>query len=209
MAVTFVGSYKIEQSGFAEMNPVTVDAAFAEDGDRADDDETGGNGGSNALEQLGRFCPLYKETGGSVIYDDFWGQPNPGNPAKPVGVLTGIHYDAATPAYFAVPTNGHRYAWAADLFDYFNVLSPQEGFCPNIDPLGTDPTLPAVANAQVARRQHRAHARRPAAAAGTALPVLRPGQAESRRARGNRGQPRLGQPEHRQRLRHGPGAVHE
>ena len=142
LAVPFVGSYRIEGSGFAEMNPVTLDAAFAEDGDAADDTDVDGQ---SPFEQLGRFCPLYRATGGTVTYNDFWGRPNPGAPGKPVGVPTGFTADDTAPAYFATPINGHRYAWAADFFDYFNVLSPQESFYPNVDPLGTDPTVGTAA----------------------------------------------------------------
>ncbi|QOV91769.1 ComEA family DNA-binding protein [Humisphaera borealis] len=114
LQVTFVGGYRIEQGTFFEMNSISVDAAFAEDGDMNDDDQSGGTGATNSLEQLGRFCPIVH---GGI--DDVGGKPNP-----------------------LAPLGNQRYAWAADIFDYFSVLSPQDDYYPNIDPaVGADPTL--------------------------------------------------------------------
>jgi len=115
LQVTFVGSYRLDQGGFREMNSVSIDASFAEDGDMTDDDFASGGGAVNALEQLGRFCPLF-----FGAFDDIGGaRPSP-----------------------LAPQPGHRYAWARDIFDYFNVLSPQDDYLPNIDPtLAADPTV--------------------------------------------------------------------
>lgn len=105
LQVTFVGRYTVE-GAFREMNSISMDSAFAEDGDKSDDDESNGSGNGSPVEQLGRFCPIVR---GSI--NDLEGRPDP-----------------------AVANAQHRYAWATDLFDYLSVISPQDDYLPNVDP---------------------------------------------------------------------------
>jgi hypothetical protein len=113
LAVPFIGGYRLGGDAIYEVNAVSVDAALAEDGDSKDDiDPATAASTKTPLEQLGRFCPLY-ETGTTAAYDDLTFKPDPLNPS-------------------AQPTQ--RHAWAADLFEYVTVTSPQDDYLPNVDP---------------------------------------------------------------------------
>ena len=122
LAVPFTGGYRSEQAGFVDLQSISQDSAFAEDGDQTDDDEGGGNGAGAPVEQLGRFCPIVFNN----INDLDTLRPRPD-----------------------VALASHRYAWATDLFDYFTVTSPQDDYSPNVDPggfgnpvtLSGDPTI--------------------------------------------------------------------
>ncbi|HEX8914936.1 MAG TPA: carbohydrate-binding protein [Humisphaera sp.] len=113
LQIPFAGAYRIDINhdgdAFPEMNSLSLDLAFVEDGDMADD----GIGGGMQIEQLGRFAPFYKGMFGNV--DDLQGRANAQNP---------------------LPT--HRFAWATDLFDYLTVMSPENDYLPNVDPTGWD-----------------------------------------------------------------------
>lgn len=111
LQVPFVGGYRIDSSGVIELNSISLDAAWAEDGDQQDDDEANGTGAGNPLEQLGRFCPIVTRPGKVMAVDDLVLRPSP-----------------------VAPLIVHRYAWATDLFDYLSVVAPQDDYLPNVDP---------------------------------------------------------------------------
>jgi hypothetical protein len=57
--VVYVGGYAVQGGGNGfEMNSVSLDSAYADDGDQADDVD----GSRLPIEQLGRFCPIYLTT---------------------------------------------------------------------------------------------------------------------------------------------------
>ena len=117
LQVPFIGTYRVTYAGGAnagkliEINPIAMDAAFAEDGTDVDDAPVGGaDDGSLPREQLGRFCPIGRRTGTSasgaaVTIDDFSTDPG-----------------------------AYRYAWAKKLFDYLAVDGPSNDFLPNVKP---------------------------------------------------------------------------
>jgi hypothetical protein len=97
---------------YVEMNSVSMDAAFAEDSYPFDDYKDYTLSGSapitdpgGAREQVGRFCPLYIENGGTAVIDDYAGDPTK-----------------------------FLYAWASDLFEYLTVQSPSSDYSPAANP---------------------------------------------------------------------------
>jgi hypothetical protein len=96
-----------------EVNPVSVDTCFADDGDQSDDAE----------EQIGRFCPLVKAGGGLPIDDyspyGYYTDKDPGIPNPPGNV---------SKAFW-------RYRFAMFAMDQFTAVSnPDSDFFPNIAP---------------------------------------------------------------------------
>jgi hypothetical protein len=117
LQVPFVGAYRVSRpaptgsspatSGpLIEINPLPMDAAFAEDTIVEDDPPTAAaDDGSLPREHLGRFCPIGERTGGAVIVNDY----------------------SSDPAQ-------HTYAWARKLFDYVTTQSPGDDFLPDVRP---------------------------------------------------------------------------
>jgi hypothetical protein len=115
-----------------EINPVSVDISFADDGDQSDDPE----------EQIGRFCPLVK-TGSNPPIDDYspygyYTNTDPGIP-NPPGGISKAHW---------------RYRYGMFAMDQFTVVSnPESDYFPNMSPLswqGAQPPMP-VANSSATK----------------------------------------------------------
>lgn len=110
LQVPFISGYRIYDNAgkLLEINAVTMDAAFAEDTDNTD----------NVSEQIGRFCPVCRETvAGPLDNSDAtkandWA-PFPSPPAQ---------------------ADRYRYRWAMRLFDYLTVQDPHRDFMPNSPP---------------------------------------------------------------------------
>jgi hypothetical protein len=130
-------------SAVTEINPVTMDACVADDGDQSDD----------ANEQVGRFVPM---RGGQGIDDYFlYGYygvnqaPNPDlNPMPKLPVHGGTSTFEVTGNRFA-----WRYRFAVGVLDQFTVVSnPENDYYPNIHPdsawAGAIPPFP-VSNLQI------------------------------------------------------------
>lgn len=121
LQVPFIGAYKImnvDATQTMELNPVSMDSAFAEDDDPSDDRDPG----KNAIENIGRFAPIDGQDFGSgaavgtAPVDDFAPAPSGG----------GIN-----PKW--------RYHFALRLFDFLTVQCPQQDFLPDVDPSLMDP----------------------------------------------------------------------
>ena len=146
LQVPFIGAYTVrvpgaganlQQAQIVEMNPVTMDAVFAEDTDTNDDPATSTPPTLSPpapddlyKEQLGRFSPLARfgtgvtipdEGTNMVLYDDLY-VPPAGYPDEPT-----LGYPAD-----ALGLSRLRYAWARSLFDFLQVSAPQEDFLPDI-----------------------------------------------------------------------------
>lgn len=76
LQVPYVGGYTIwlpsvdaslNPTAMVEMNSITMDSVFAEDGDFADDEDPTQAGKSRPMEQLGRFCPLVADPAVDLI----------------------------------------------------------------------------------------------------------------------------------------------
>jgi len=112
LQIPFIGSYRIDLLGVGagsdsliEMNPITMDAAFAEDTFTDDDPGVVNVNGDYWHEQIGRFCPI-----------------------------PGVGPSASTVDDFATNSGMHAYAFATKLFDYFTVQSPGADYLPAISP---------------------------------------------------------------------------
>jgi hypothetical protein len=107
-----------------EINPVSVDTCFADDGDQTDD----------AQEQIGRFCPLVIAAAAPAIDDyspyGYYTNTDPGIP-NPPGNVSKARW---------------RYRFAMFAMDQFTVVSnPDLDYFPNISPLawqGAQPPIP-------------------------------------------------------------------
>lgn len=118
LQVPFIGAYVIQDptGGLIEMNSISMDAAFAEDTDTADDPKntdtmTAGPNFALSREQIGRFAPLFDDT---ISRNDL----------KSDGT-----YDLT-----AGSANKWNYRWATRLFDYLTVQAPQDDYLPNVGP---------------------------------------------------------------------------
>ena len=112
LQVPFIGAYMIKDSSgkLIDITPITMDSLFVDDQYDQDD----------AIEQLGRFCPLrLNNATGNPLVDDYSGS-------------TTINYNKTTTPHLA-------YHWASKVFDQFTVIgNPHDDYLPNIDP-GLDP----------------------------------------------------------------------
>jgi Tfp pilus assembly protein PilX len=147
----FIGSYVMFKSGRAdtsasqkaaplgggakgtdnvvEINPVTIDTCFADDGDQSDD----------ADEQVGRFVPI-QAAGNSPIDDYFpYGYfgttaPAPNDP-NDVFHLPSINRNPPDPFTVEGPRSSWRYHFAVGILDQFTVVSnPENDYYPNMSP---------------------------------------------------------------------------
>lgn len=136
--VPFIGAYRIQtydqysaaatvNATVTELNSVSMDSAMADD---MDDDDNLDNLG-NAVEQIGRFCP--------INYEDL---VQPGQPL-PANIYFDDYQRTASPPW---DPGSIRYGWAMDLFDYVTVNSPQRDYLPNVDPGFREPTGDAASN---------------------------------------------------------------
>ncbi len=114
LQVPYIGAYILTTTptaqnpiGLVEMNSVTMDAAFADDGD--------GLQGEN----VGRFCPI---------------NASPISDLTPTPVAPNPTPNDYAPANNTGTNSLWRYHWAAQLFDYLTVESPQEDYFPEVDP---------------------------------------------------------------------------
>jgi hypothetical protein len=110
LQVPFIGAYAIRDVDAApetlrDWNSLPMDAAFADDGDAADDPTPNDAANGTPREQLGRFCPV-------------------GDPAT---ASNDFNHDPAA-------ANAWRYHWALDLFDHLTVQAPNNDFMPDVDP---------------------------------------------------------------------------
>jgi hypothetical protein len=131
----YVGSYVVLSSGTAqsvgltpaaaavpvpsfsttvmEINPVTVDTCFADDGDQGDD----------KFEEVGRFCPV--DSLGAGNYNDY----------NPYGYYTNTDPNPG-PTPGSVGKSLWRYRFASSVVDQFTTVSnPELDYFPNINPI--------------------------------------------------------------------------
>jgi hypothetical protein len=117
LQVPFISAYTLTTNGPSgvlpvEMNSVSMDAAFAEDGTVGDDPASiGTNPYPNRPEQIGRFSPV-RLVNGTPQVDDF-------DPAA---------------TYTPTGTTVSRYHFATRLLDYLTVESPSSDYVPNVSP---------------------------------------------------------------------------
>ncbi len=101
-----------------EVNPVTMDAAMAEDTDTTDDPQdpfiAANNDPRDSREQIGRFVPLRAMWAGGLSEDE-----------SPTGGQLYNDYDIGNQTLW-------RYQFARYLFDFFTLESPAQDFLPNV-----------------------------------------------------------------------------
>ena len=150
----FIGAYTLQTEANAEagndvyldITPVTMDAAFAEDTDPADNEQPGDDG-SQSREQIGRFIPLrpsVARTGGTPAQDMFKANADPALPPT-VGPQNDPAFDQTDSGNLdplrcgdnADDVHLNRYAFARGLFDQFLMIAPDRNYSPNY------PTQPA------------------------------------------------------------------
>ncbi len=121
LQVPFIGSYILINTASAsvasviEVNPITMDAAMAEDTDTLTD-PIAGDDASDSREQIGRFCPLRTMDATAAA-----GTPlaDPDDPNAKYGD-------------YGMDPSKFRYAFARKLFEYFDVRSPADDYLPNV-----------------------------------------------------------------------------
>jgi hypothetical protein len=114
LQIPFFGAYIIREVGtdppdaVREMNAVTMDVLFADDGVPGNNPVYATDTGivADAREQVGRFCPV-------------------GNPRTGTGD-------------FSADVTQWTHHWAMDLFDHLTVQAPQDDYLPDVDPAGVD-----------------------------------------------------------------------
>lgn len=124
--VPFIGSYVVFRDvdgdeafdpgsdELLEINPITLDAAFADDTDRTNDFDSSGATGV-WFEQVGRFCPIGGiEANGRTAGD--------------------LAQDGAYDASGANRLRRWHYRWATRLFDYLAIRAPSDDYFPNVAP---------------------------------------------------------------------------
>jgi hypothetical protein len=113
LQVPFIGSYMIfsaDGTQLLEMNPVTRDAAAADDWDP----NTPSTTADDSIEQIGRFCPILALQQSAAGAENIIPPLDGGNPPQP-------SYDP--------------YGWAAHVMDYFSAIqNPNDDYFPNVDP---------------------------------------------------------------------------
>ena len=129
LQVPFIGAYAIYAPPVAgspadlyEVQSVSMDCAFAEDCDTADD--WPGRPGEQ-WEQVGRFCPV-KVTmpGRTQVIDDYISD-----------FAIACTYPLGDPTRdLSNFRTFFRYRWTRDLFDHFTVEAPHNDFLPNVTP---------------------------------------------------------------------------
>ncbi len=124
LQVTYVGSYTIKLSSnsvILEMNPITMDSAFADDVLPADD----------TAENIGRFVPIH---------------PGDLTPPSTVGNPAAAYDDYSTDASKWTP-----YHFSMRFFDFLSVQAPHDDYLPNTSPVNpdgsTNTSVTPVANA--------------------------------------------------------------
>ena len=130
LQVPFIGGYTVfAPPGAAsapvelyEVQAVTMDSAFAEDTDTADD--WPGRPGEQ-WEQVGRFCPVKVTMPGRTQLINDHASDQIGLAGYPAGQVT---QDQSHFKFF------FRYRWARDLFDFFTVEAPHNDYLPNVPP---------------------------------------------------------------------------
>lgn len=149
LSVPFIGSYWItltselnNRGKVLEINPVTMDAAMAEDTDVKDDPRRDPHPSTGSYrvtldteqqsrEQVGRFCAIqnmsYVSGSKTVAGTPYWGTAQ--DPSF-------VYGDFPPPGTTLTATNRSfvRYHWTTDIFDYFTVLNPANDFAPNVRP---------------------------------------------------------------------------
>lgn len=121
LQVPYIGSYKItslDGTQLIEMNPVTMDAAFADDDDITDDTDSG----QHPIENIGRFCPIDGQDFG----------------ATPLAIAS-APVDDYSPGSAGAPSIKWRYHFATRLFDFVTVQAPQQDYLPDVDPAVLQP----------------------------------------------------------------------
>jgi hypothetical protein len=119
--VPYIGSYKVttlDGTQIIEVNPITMDAAFADDDDINDDYDSG----KNAIENIGRFCPIDGQDFGS----------------SPAAIASALVDDYA-PGTAGGGSLKWRYHFATRLFDFLTVQAPQQDYLPDVDPATAQP----------------------------------------------------------------------
>ncbi len=120
LQVTYVGAYTIKVStnlAIVEMNPITMDSAFADDTDAGDD----------AAENIGRFTPIHPADLGFGINDP----AAPFNDFHPAGLMP-------APSNIDWSTKWSAYHFATRFFDFLTVQAPHDDYLPNISPNNPD-----------------------------------------------------------------------
>lgn len=121
LEVPYIGAYVItlaSNGALLEWNPVTMDAAFAEDTDVLDDTDVNPNQPTDkACECVGRFCPLVPPKF-PVPAGTTWDETKAGDPTNATLI---------------------RYGWASSLFDYLSVQVPRNEFYPELGPSLVNP----------------------------------------------------------------------
>ncbi|MDB5327395.1 MAG: hypothetical protein JWM57_2964 [Phycisphaerales bacterium] len=170
MQVPFIGSYTIQteenaatdpttiprvNAKFVEVNPVTMDAALAEDTDTDDNPLVGEANGSLSREQIGRFAPLRASlSNGNAVAETLNADPIPkhsifynntfidtanaatgyanGDPRRYQDDLSDEDFRTYGTVATNVPpqstnqTYTNRYQWASTLFDHFTMNGPSD-----------------------------------------------------------------------------------
>jgi hypothetical protein len=121
LQVPFIGAYRVayadDTRSTLELNAVTMDAAFANDTDLANDEQVGdaATAAIESREQVGRFMPLRHSDWTMTpphLYNDL--------------------YDGDFDLGSTDAGNKWRYRWAIDLFDHLTVQSPGNDYLPNV-----------------------------------------------------------------------------
>jgi hypothetical protein len=134
LAIPFVAAYRVQdQAGnLIEINPVTMDIAFAEDTDL--DTDWIATDTTALREQIGRFAPVFIPTTSTNA------------PANAINDFApGLSYAAAGDRW--------RYAWTKSLLDYFTTQAPHDDFTPNVPQPQVATTPPLTSNPQPVRQR--------------------------------------------------------
>ncbi len=131
LQVTYAGAHTIKVSSnlaIVEMNPITMDSAFADDPDMSS------SATLSPAQNIGRFAPIHPADLGFGIND----------PAAPYN-----DYHSAGP--MPAPGNGtdwstkwSAYHFATRLFDFLTVQAPHDDYLPNISPTNPDSSTNTV-----------------------------------------------------------------